>query len=362
MGVEPLDSGATQPLPGRLASQPLVLWETNVETARRVALRHPFTVGALHAGFRRPGWTGCVRRSRRSGRAVVWPTASVRSRDVTLDAVGDINMGDGVADVMARYGFRFPWGGVARGLRAVDLAFGNLECAVSARGRKGPNKQYNFRGRPAALREVARYAGMDVLNLANNHSGDFGRTALLDTIRWVRHFGIRPVGAGRTLGTARRPRVVTRLGLRVAFVGFSDINPPGFGAGPGRPGTVFATPARVLNDVRRAARRSDVVIVTFHWGVERMGHPTGRQRALARAALAGGARAVIGAHPHVLQPVVRARRGVIAYSLGNFVWAAGSGPTSHTGILRMRLSTRGIRSARLLPAHISGARPALIRR
>jgi poly-gamma-glutamate capsule biosynthesis protein CapA/YwtB (metallophosphatase superfamily) len=286
----------------------------------------------------------------------------VRSRDVTLDAVGDINMGDGVADVMARYGFRFPWSGVARELRSVDLAFGNLECAVSARGRKVPNKQYNFRGRPAALREVARYAGMDVLNLANNHSGDFGRTALLDTIRWVRHFGIRPVGAGRTLGTARRPRVVTRLGLRVAFVGFSDINPPGFGAGPGRPGTVLATPARVLHDVRRAARRSDVVIVTFHWGVERMGHPTGRQRALARAALAGGARAVIGAHPHVLQPVVRARRGVIAYSLGNFVWAAGSGPTSHTGILRMRLSTRGIRRARLLPAHILGARPALLRR
>ncbi len=50
------------------------------------------------------------------------------------------------------------------------------------------------------------------------------------------------VGAGRDIDAARRLRVVERLGLRIAFVGFSDINPAGFGAGPGNPGTVFATP------------------------------------------------------------------------------------------------------------------------
>ena len=271
-------------------------------------------------------------------------------------------MGDGVADVMGVRGSRFPWSGVARELRSADVAFGNLECAVSTRGGKVPNKQYNFRGRPAALREAARYAGMDVLNLANNHSGDFGVTALLDTIHWVGHFGMKGVGAGRDLVHARRPRVVTRLGLRIAFVGFSDINPAGFGAGPHRPGTVFASPRTVLRDVRRAARRADVVIATFHWGVERSTRPTGRQQGLARAALAGGASAVIGAHPHVLQPIVRRGRRVIAYSLGNFVWSAGSGVTSRTGILRLRLSTRGVERLRFLPARISGTRPALSER
>jgi len=281
---------------------------------------------------------------------------------VTLDAVGDINMGDGVGDVMGARGFRYPWGGVARELRSADVAFGNLECAVSTRGRKVPNKQYNFRGRPAALREDARYAGMDVLNLANNHVGDFGSTALLDTVRWVRRFGMTEVGAGRNLAAARRPRIVRRLGLRIAFVGFSDINPAGFGAGPRRPGTVFATPGRVVRDVRRAGRKADVVVATFHWGVERSSRPSGRQRALARAAVAGGARAVIGAHPHVLQPVERGRQRVVAYSLGNFVWSAGSGLTSRTGILRMRLSTRGVEAVRFLPARISNTRPSLIGR
>ena len=285
----------------------------------------------------------------------------VRSRDVTLDAVGDINLGDGVADVMGVLGLRHPWSGVARELRSADVAFGNLECAVSTRGHAIPGKEYTFRGRPAALREAARYAGIDVVNLANNHTGDFGPVALLDTLRWLRRFGVKGPGAGRNLAAARRPRVLRRLGLRIAFVGFSDVNPAGFGAGTRSPGTVLASPATVLRGVRRAARAADVVVAAFHWGVERSGRPTGRQRALAGAALTGGASAVIGAHPHVLQPVVRRGRAVVAYSLGNFVWAAGAGVTARTGILRLRLSTRGVERARFLPARISGTRPALIR-
>ncbi len=285
----------------------------------------------------------------------------VRLRSVTLDAVGDINLGNGVADVMGVRGTRFPWGGVRRELRGADIAFGNLECAVSTRGRKVPNKQYNFRGSPGALRQASAYAGMDVMNLANNHSGDFGITALLDTLKWVKRFGMTSVGAGRRLSTAARPRVIRRLGLRVGFVGFSDINPSGFVAGPRRPGTAPADPGLVRRAVRRAARRADVVVATFHWGVERDTHPSGRQRALAGAAFAGGADAVIGAHPHVLQPVRRRGRRVVAYSLGNFVWSAGSGLTSRTGILKLRLSARGVERAGLLPARISGTRPALLR-
>ena len=222
-------------------------------------------------------------------------------------------------------------------------------------------KQYNFRGRPAALRVAARYAGMDVLNLANNHVGDFGSAALLDTIAYVRRFRMLGVGAGHDLASARRPRILKRLGLRIAFVGFSDVVPAGFAAGPASPGTNFADPDLVRADVRRARRRADVVVATFHWGIERDTQPSGRQRSLAAAARAAGADAVIGAHPHVLQPVVRGRRRVTAYSLGNFVWSAGSGLTASTGILRLRLSARGIEGARLARAVIESTRPRLLR-
>ena len=115
-----------------------------------------------------------------------------------------------------------------------------------------------------------------------------------------------------------------------------------------------------MRDTRRAAKRADVVVATFHWGEERATSPNLRQRALARAALAGGADAVIGAHPHVLQPIRRSGRRVVAYSLGNFVWSAGSAFTSRTGVLRMRLSARGVERVRFRRAYISHTRPALL--
>jgi len=261
---------------------------------------------------------------------------------------------------MAARGTLYPWRDVAPILRSADIAFGNLECAVSTRGTKVP-KTFNFRGSPAALREVVRFAGLDVLNLANNHAGDYGMPALLDTVRAVRSSGAVPVGAGATLDAARRPQVVTRLGLRIAFVGFSDIGPASFFARPGAPGTASATFPAIAAGVRAARRAADVVVATFHWGIERETGENARQRAFAQAALNAGASAVIGAHPHVLQPVRRvAGRRLIAYSLGNFVWSAGSPASTRTGILRLGLSTRGVESSRLLPAVIEATRPRLL--
>jgi poly-gamma-glutamate capsule biosynthesis protein CapA/YwtB (metallophosphatase superfamily) len=282
----------------------------------------------------------------------------VRFRHVTLAAVGDINLGDGPRAVMRFRGVRYPWQKVAPTLRRADVAFGNLECAVSRRGHAVP-KMYNFRGRPRALRAAARFAGLDVANLANNHAGDYGRRALMDTIRHSRRFGITPVGAGRNLKAARRPRVITRLGLRIGFVGFSDILPLSFAATRDRPGTAFASTRAIRRGVRRARRRAHVVVATFHWGVERSHHPTARQRLFARTALRAGATAVIGAHPHVLQPRRRRGRRLVAYSLGNFIWAAGSPATASTGILRLSLSAHGVESSRFLRAQIVAAQPRL---
>lgn len=282
----------------------------------------------------------------------------VRSRFLTLAAVGDINLGNGPGRYMARYGYRYPWLRVASTLRAADLTFGNLECAVSNRGYPVP-KMFNFRGRPAALRRVARFAGMDVLNLANNHTVDYGRGALMDTIRHTRDLGMTHVGAGKDLEAAQRPRVVTKHGLRIAFVGFTDRLPLFFTATSSRPGTAFATPQAIGRGVRRAARRADVVVATFHFGDELATRPNARQRLYSRLALRAGANAVIGAHPHVLQPIVRSGRRVIAYSLGNFVFSAHSAATTRTGILRLRLSARGVEGSRLLRGRIVAAQPRL---
>ncbi|MGH3113569.1 MAG: CapA family protein, partial [Gaiellaceae bacterium] len=261
---------------------------------------------------------------------------------------------------IARHGPRWPWRSVAPALRAADLALANLEGAVSTRGTPAPGKLYTFRGPPSALRAAASFAGLDLVSLANNHSLDYGRTAFLDTIANARRFGLRTVGGGSSLTTARRPAIVKRGGLRVAFLGFSDVRPLGFDAGAGRPGTVPAFPEIVRADVRAATRRADVVVAYFHWGVERTTVPTWRQRDLGQTALDAGATVVLGAHPHVLQPVERRGRRLIAWSLGNFVFAAHSPNTTRTGILRIRLGARGVVGTSFRRARIAWVQPRLL--
>ncbi len=248
------------------------------------------------------------------------------------------------------------WTSAAPLLRAADIAIANLECAISTRGTPEP-KEYTFRADPTSVRGLAG-AGVDVVSVANNHSLDFGVDAFLDTLRHLRRGGIEPVGGGRDLDSARRPVIRTVGGLRAAFLAYSDIRPSGFDATPSKPG---AAPARaeLAADVRRARRSADLVVVYFHWGTELAQTPDGRQRTFAAVALEAGAAVVLGAHPHVLQPLERRGRRVVAWSLGNFVFAANSAGTTATGVLTLGLDARGVRWTELVPAKIDGVRPVL---
>ena len=296
-------------------------------------------------------------RARAPGVAVATPVR-VTVRPLRLASVGDINLGDVPGDAIAANGPSWPWESAGRWLRDADIAFGNLESAVSERGTPFP-KQFNFRGTPAALAGLRRHSGMDVLNLANNHVGDYGPDAMLDTVRGVEGLGMKAVGAGPQLRRALAPQVIERLGLRVGFVGFSNIAPVEFAASESGPGTAWATPEAVASAVQAARRSADIVVATFHWGIEKQTLESADQRALADVAVAAGAQLVIGAHPHSLQPVRRQGASLVAYSLGNFVFGAYSTDTSTTGILEVDLTAEGATAARWRAAQISGGRPLL---
>jgi poly-gamma-glutamate capsule biosynthesis protein CapA/YwtB (metallophosphatase superfamily) len=285
---------------------------------------------------------------------------TLRVRPLVLAAVGDVTLGDRVERELASAGARYPWLSVAPVLRSADVATANLETAVSTRGFPAPGKEFTFRGPPSGLAAAARFAGLDLVSLANNHSLDFGVDAFVDTLRTARRVGIRTVGGGLDLDAARRPAVVAAGGVRIAFLGYSDVRPSGFTAASGVPGTAPAFPDLIGADVARARRTADVVVVWFHWGEERATEPNARQHELAAAALNAGASVVLGAHPHVLQPISRPGRGrLVAWSLGNFVFPAYSAGTETTGILLVRLDARGVRGYAWRPARISGVQPQL---
>jgi hypothetical protein len=279
----------------------------------------------------------------------------LRVRPARIAAVGDVNLGDRVGTAIAVYGARYPWLSVAPVLRSADISIANLECAISTRGAPVP-KQYTFRGKPSSLRAMARYAGVDVVTVANNHALDYGRLAFADTLSYAHGYDMKTVGGGRNLDAARRPAVYRLGGIRIAFLGYSDIRPLGFDATSTSSGAAPAFPTYIAHDVRRAKVRGiDVVVVYFHWGVERAFTPNARQRALARVAFEAGASVVLGAHPHVLQPIERHRRRLVAWSLGNFVFGATSSATGRTGVLRLRVGHSGVLRNGLRRAHIAGA-------
>ena len=229
-----------------------------------------------------------------------------------------------------------PFAGIVPALASADVAVVNVEMVISDRGEPVEDKEFTFRAPPSVASRISA-AGVDVANLANNHAVDYGPEALLDTIDLLEAEGVIALGAGATSADAYRHRIIeVRPGVRVAFVGASMVVPLGFAATQTRPGIASAyQQERVLANVRTAANEADVVIAVVHWGVERKTCPDGRQRDFAFQLLQHGADAVIGQHPHVLQPVVLDDGKLVAYSLGNFVWHYRSGITGDTGVLQI---------------------------
>jgi hypothetical protein len=141
-----------------------------------------------------------------------------------IHATGDVNVDPGYIPNFATYGYGYAWSGLGGLFKRDDLTVVNLECAVSNLGSAVP-KQFNFRGDPAAL-PAMKAAGIEVANMGNNHSYDYGPTALLDTRQNLIQAGIAPVGAGANPAQAVAPAMFDVEGWKVAVVGFDKVVDP----------------------------------------------------------------------------------------------------------------------------------------
>ena len=196
---------------------------------------------------------------------------------------------------------------------AVILA--NLEGAITARTAVRESKPYNLRISPRAAELFdARF----VLNLANNHTMDYGSEGLLDTIGVLDAAGLRHVGAGIDLEHARAPCYVSVCGLTVAVIGAADERFQS--ATETSPGTCPAVPELLTESLRAARERAKVLAVSLHMGLEYVHMPSARQLHLARACLAAGAHLVHFHHSHRLSGCAVDGRGAVLFGTGNFLF------------------------------------------
>ena len=247
----------------------------------------------------------------------------------TLSVVGDVMLGRQVGERAAAEGDpSYPLRPMQRRLASADITVGNLESTLVA---VGPPTQDDAFAADPAVRSGLRAAGFDAVDLANNHTGDFGAQSLMNTVDLVERAGLLPFGAGRNLERARRPAILTRHGVTFGFLGFNTIGETPE-AGPGRPGASSASMpprtgpldraelGRVLGDVRRLADQVDVVVVMPHWGTQYTERPEPIQEYVARRLVRAGADLVVGGHPHWVQGASMVGDSLLVNSLGNFIF------------------------------------------
>jgi len=257
-------------------------------------------------------------------------------RSARIRAVGDLMVHQTQLDIARQedgsYDFHPQFAQVAGVLADADYTIANLETTI---GRKDNRAWSGFPmfSTPESLLDAVRDAGVDFLTLANNHILDRGFEGMQLTVDNVDRYGFDFAGANRTPEEKERPVVVEVNGIRIGMLCYTEMTngmEKQKGNGPAREygvnylkGVDFAEEVRKLRDAG-----AEVVFALPHWGVEYRKEPTQSMENLAREMVAAGVDVVIGSHPHMVEPVTwveaetesgEVRRGLVAYSMGNFI-------------------------------------------
>ncbi|MBX6365122.1 MAG: CapA family protein [Gemmatimonadetes bacterium] len=241
---------------------------------------------------------------------------------------------------------RYPLEKVAPLFREADVAFANLENPLTDVGRWTGA----FRGSPT-FADALRWAGIDVVSVANNHAFDDSEAGLEETIRNLWRAGVGYVGGGRDLEDARRPFVIERGGVRIAFLGYTQFvngGPQSF-ATPELPGVVPLDPRIIKEDIQRVRDDVDYVVVSFHWGTENHQETEPAQREFAHAIIDAGADIILGHHPHVPRGIEVYKGKVIVYSFGNMIFGHSHPYWMDNYLARFTLDRKRIKQVEILP-------------
>ncbi len=237
-----------------------------------------------------------------------------------------------------------------------DIAAGNLESPLS-NGGVHDNLGIVFNA-DAQYANRLYSAGFDILSTANNHAADIGVKGVGSTILALQNSSILPVGTnfkpdevGDTLN-CHEGQIIHAKGYNVGFLAYSYTEYNDGGASPGPDVCDWNDFDTVEADLSSLRKKSDYVIVMVHTGVENSRAPTIADEEKFKKLVDLGATAVIGHHPHVLGGVELYNGGVIAYSMGNFIFDQIEPEQKASAILQIDIDSKSTLSYKLIPIKI----------
>ena len=279
---------------------------------------------------------------------------------LTIAVVGDICLSDhllcygfGVKSAVDKYGDEFIFKNIIPLLDDADIIFGNLECVLSNKGLKDNDiKSRLFRGKPEHI-SVLKKAGFNILNIANNHTMQYGCEAFIDMERLLLENSIDPLGVKGDDKYNSKPVLYDIKNKKIAMLGYSfekDRHADGeLAYAKGNFETIRQDIAELKNN-----ENPDYIILSCHWGLELMLRPSNHTVKLARQLIDIGVDIILGHHSHTLQGCETYKNKLIIYSLGNFIfdlqWDVN---TRKTGIYKIAISDNGQINHNFIPIYIN---------
>lgn len=138
-------------------------------------------------------------------------------------------------------------------LKEADFTIGNLEAPFDDDGRMVTDGMV-FKIEPNMM-EGLKYAGFDVLDLANNHFGDQGRDGMNYTMSYLENNGIEYYGAGSSYNEAHEALVLNYQGFKIGLLGYCDIPPFSYAAGDDYPGYALLDEQNLIRDIQEAKKK-----------------------------------------------------------------------------------------------------------
>ena len=256
-------------------------------------------------------------------------------RSCRIRAVGDLMVHKKQLEIAKQadgsYDFHPQYALIADSLANADYTIANLETTIGQYENR-PYSGYPMFNTPESLLDAVKDAGVDFLTLANNHMLDRYFEGMVRTADCVEARGFDFGGANRSPEEKEKPNLVEVNGIRLGFLCYTQMTngmEDWSNAAVKEYGVNYLRRADLPAEVARLRDAgAEVVIAIPHWGEEYFRHPQSYVVAWAQKMVAAGVDVVLGSHPHMVQPVefVEAkdadgavRRGLVAYSLGNFI-------------------------------------------
>jgi len=275
---------------------------------------------------------------------------------VTLAAVGDIMLGDhpvcfghGIRSTMKKKGSLHFVKDVTKAINGHDLIFGNLECVISDIGHdENDLASSELRGAKASV-ELLKLCGFNLLSIANNHMLQHGVAAFNDTVSELKNNGIECVG--RSIESVSNVVTVTKNDLHVSIIGYSLRAEQYSKQNNSYAQAGYEQIIKQIGELKKLYSNHSI-IVSLHWGDEYLHAPSRLQINFAHKMVDSGATLILGHHPHVLQGIEEYKSGVIAYSLGNFMFDSWQKSTRESAIIKCTFDKQGLSGLKVEPIYI----------